>query len=171
MKRSDDATPVGGTDTTAWPWWQARHGDASQLPTGTIRVRAPQSATSGRARSARIWRHAGSRVVAEVVERASGPNAERPTRTQLRTNRHISVRVVAQRDRLTRWGAGDGAGDRATLRALHGRRGALDCPTDTETGAGLVDDVVAVRTTRAARIAGRCTAGVEQVLRRDSEEA
>jgi hypothetical protein len=44
MKRRDDATPVGGTATTARPWWQARHGDASHLPTGTIRVRAPQSA-------------------------------------------------------------------------------------------------------------------------------
>jgi hypothetical protein len=44
MKRSDDATSVGGTDTTAWPWWQARHGDASHLPTGTLRVRAPQIA-------------------------------------------------------------------------------------------------------------------------------
>jgi hypothetical protein len=40
MKRRDDATPVGGTATTAWPWWQARHLDASHLPTGTIRVRA-----------------------------------------------------------------------------------------------------------------------------------
>jgi hypothetical protein len=44
MKRSDEATPAGGTDTTAWPWWQARHGDAPHLPTGTIRVRAPQIA-------------------------------------------------------------------------------------------------------------------------------
>ena len=44
MKRSDDATPVGGTDTTAWPWWQAGQLVASHLPAGTIRVRAPQSA-------------------------------------------------------------------------------------------------------------------------------
>jgi hypothetical protein len=96
------------------------------------------------------------------------------------------VRVVAQWERLTRWRAGDRG--RVTLRALHGRRGAVDCPTDpdtdpdtnTETSARLVDDVVAVRTTRAARIAGRRTktrhterirAGGEQVLPRDSEEA
>jgi hypothetical protein len=39
------------------------------------------------------------------------------------------MRVEAQRDRLTRWGAGD----RVTLRSLHGRRGALDWPTDTDT--------------------------------------
>ena len=44
MKRSDDATPVGGTATMAGPWWQARHGDASHLPTGTICARAPQIA-------------------------------------------------------------------------------------------------------------------------------
>jgi hypothetical protein len=44
MQRRDDATPVAGTDTTARPWWQARHGDPSHLPTGTIRVRAPQIA-------------------------------------------------------------------------------------------------------------------------------
>jgi hypothetical protein len=100
------------------------------------------------------------------------------------------VRMVAQRERLTRcgYGAGDGDRDRVTLRALHGRRGALDCPTDidpdTGTSAGLVDDGVAVRTMRAARIADRCTstrralqratphtAGVEHVLPRDSEEA
>jgi hypothetical protein len=137
MKRRDDATSVGGTDTTARPWWQARHGDASQLPTGTLRVRAPQSATSGRARGLRAsrpltrWKMpcgtcsadaaaGGSRVVAEVVERASGPNAERPTRTQLRTTRQVGMRVEAQRDRLTR--CGSGSGDHAPLVAHHGQR-------------------------------------------------
>jgi hypothetical protein len=44
MQRRDDATPVGVTDTTARPWWLARYLDASHLPTGTIRVRAPQIA-------------------------------------------------------------------------------------------------------------------------------
>jgi hypothetical protein len=49
-------------------------------------------------------------------------------------------RVVAQRERLTRCGAGDRGS--VTLQALHGQRGAVDCPTDpnTETSARLVDD-------------------------------
>jgi predicted site-specific integrase-resolvase len=116
----------------------------------------------------------GSRVVAEVLERASGRNAERPTRTQLRTTRHIGVRVVAQRDRLARCGSGE----RAPRVGHHGRR--VEAWSPSKTGDGSVDDVVAVRTSRAAHIAGRRTrtrravprtAGVEQVLPRDSEEA
>jgi hypothetical protein len=125
-------------------------------------------------------------VTAAVLEMASGVHAAPPRSGRASPPSRSACRVVAQRERLTR--CGYGAGDRVTLRALHGRRGALDCPTDpntdTETGAGLVDDVVAVRTMRAARIAGRrtrphravqCTeprtAGVGHVLRRDSEEA
>jgi hypothetical protein len=31
MQRRDDATPLGGTDHTAWPWWQARPWEASYI--------------------------------------------------------------------------------------------------------------------------------------------
>jgi hypothetical protein len=129
-------------------------------------------------------------VAAAVREMASGVHAARPPLGTRLAPRQVGVRVVAQRDRLTRFGYGAGDRGRVTLRALHGRRGALDWPTDPNTntdtgsGAGPVDDVVAVRTTRAARIAGRCTrtrcavpravprtAGVEQILPRDTEEA
>jgi predicted site-specific integrase-resolvase len=121
-------------------------------------------------------------VVAAVRELASGVHAAQPPLGTRLATRQVGVRVVAHGvehwDRLTRWGSDD----RVTLLALHGRPVEAVCPTDT--GDGVVDDVVAVGTTRAARIAGRCTrtrraaqiavprmAGVAQVLPRDSEEA
>jgi predicted site-specific integrase-resolvase len=116
----------------------------------------------------------GYQVVAEVIKRTSGRNAEQPTRTQLLTNRQVGVRVAAQRD----WLARCGSGDRAPLVGHHGR--GVEARSPSETGDGVLDDVVAVRTSRVARIAGRRTrprraaprtAGVEQVLPRDSEEA
>jgi hypothetical protein len=55
MQRRDDATLVGGTDYTAWPWWQARQWDTSQweashLPISTSSGREPPPAASGVAR-------------------------------------------------------------------------------------------------------------------------
>jgi hypothetical protein len=50
MKWSDDATPLGGTDHTARPWWRARPWEVSHLPTSTISEREPPPAASGGAR-------------------------------------------------------------------------------------------------------------------------
>lgn len=57
--------------------------------------------------------------------------------------------VVEHRDRLTRYGYGS----IATLLAHEGRRVEAIFPTDT--GEGLVDDLVSVITSMAARIYGR----------------
>ena len=54
MKRSEYARHVGVTDNTASQWWKAGQLAASQLPTGTSSVRAPQTAATGVARSARV---------------------------------------------------------------------------------------------------------------------
>jgi hypothetical protein len=112
MMRRDDATPVGATDTTARPWWQAGHGDASHLPTGTSRGRAPQIAASGVARWARVsaaeqqedavrptgrlrpWDNAaahGAPVVAAVRELASGVHAAQPPLGTRLATRQVGV--------------------------------------------------------------------------------
>jgi hypothetical protein len=50
MQRRDDATPLGGTDYTAWPWWQARSWEASHLLISTSSGHEPPPAASGGAR-------------------------------------------------------------------------------------------------------------------------
>jgi hypothetical protein len=216
MQWRDDATPLGGTDYRAWPWWQARQWEASHLPISTISGREPPAAASGVAR--RAWVSAAAqqedtvrqlrrcRRRAETTRRrddagrcGGGSSGARDGVGRARYAVPLGTRLAPRQVGVPGGGAagaahppGSGAGDRdrVTLRALHGRRGALDWPTNTdpdpdpdintETGAGLVDDVVAVRTTRAARIAGRCTrtrhterirAGGEQGVPCDSEEA
>jgi putative resolvase len=191
MKLSDYARQVGVTYKTAWQWWKAGQLDAYQLPTGTIIVREPQTAASGVALYARVSSAdqkddavrqmqrlrdyaaaRGSQVVAEVIEIASGLNDERPKLQKLLTDRRVGVLVVEHRDRLARFGSGY----IATLLAHQGRRVEALYPSDT--GDGLVDDVVAVITSLAARLYGRRTskrraerirACVEQVMH--SEDA
>jgi putative resolvase len=191
MKLSDYARQVGVTYKTAWQWWKAGQLDAYQLPTGTIIVREPQTAASGVALYARVSSAdqkddavrqmqrlrdyaaaRGYRVVAEVIEIASGLNDERPKLQKLLTDRRVGVLVVEHRDRLTRFGYGY----IATLLEHQGRRVEALYPSDT--GDGLVDDFVAVITCMAARIYGRrnsrrraerIRACVEQVMQ--SEDA
>jgi putative resolvase len=88
-------------------------------------------------------------VVAEVTEIASGLNDERPKLKQLLTDARVGVLVVEHRDRLTRFGYGDNA----TLLEHEGRRVEAVFPSDTADG--LVDEVVARITSRAARLSGR----------------
>ncbi|HEV2457385.1 MAG TPA: IS607 family transposase [Ktedonobacterales bacterium] len=171
MKLSDYAKQVGVTYKTAWQWWKAGQLDAYQLPTGTIIVREPrESAASGVALYARVSSAdqkedamrqlqrlrdyaaaRGYQVAAAVTEIASGLNDERPKLNKLLTDQRIGALVVEHRDRLTRFGYGY----IATLLAQRGRRVEAIYPSDT--GDGLVDDVVAVITSMAVRIYGRRT--------------
>ena len=170
MKLSNYAKQVGVTYKTAWQWWKAGQLDAYQLPTGTIIVREPQAATAAtgvalyaRVSSAdqkedavrqmqRLRDYAAARgypVVAEVTEIASGLNDERPKLTKLLTDQRVGVLVVEHRDRLTRCGYGY----IATLLAHQGRR--VDAIYPSDSGDGLVDAVVAVISSIAARVYGR----------------
>jgi predicted site-specific integrase-resolvase len=194
MKLSEYARTVGVTYKTAWQWWKAGHLDAYQLPTGTIIVREPQGVPSAAALYARVSSAEqqddvtrqvqrlrdyaaarGYQVVAEVTEIASGLNDERSGLRKLLTDPRVGVLVVTHKDRLTRFGYGY----IATLLEHQGRRVEAVYPSDT--GEGLVEDVVAVITSMAARISGRRTskrraerirACVEQVLHsEDAEDA
>ncbi|MGH8323524.1 MAG: IS607 family transposase [Steroidobacteraceae bacterium] len=168
MKLSDYAKQVGITYKTAYQWWRAGQLDAYQLPTGTIIVREPKSAATGAALYARVSSAdqkddvtrqmrrlrdyaaaRGYQVVAEVTEIASGLNDERPKLKKMLTDARVGVVVVEHRDRLTRFGYGY----IVTLLEHQGRRVEAVFPTDT--GDGLVDDVVAVITSMAARLYGR----------------
>ena len=168
MKLSVYAKQVGVTYKTAWQWWKAGQLDAYQLPTGTVIVREPIAPVQGVALYARVSSAArrddaerqmqrlreyaaarGYQVQAEVTEIASGLNDERPKLKKLLTNPKIGVLVVEHRDRLTRFGYGY----IATLFEQQGRRVEAIYPSDT--GDDLVDDLVAVITSMAARIYGR----------------
>ena len=92
-------------------------------------------------------------VVAEVSESASGLHEERPKLKQLLTDARVGVLVVEHTDRLTRFGSSYSS--MTTLLEHAGRRVEVVVPTDTETGAGLGDDVVAISTSMAARRDGR----------------
>ena len=81
-----------------------------------------------------------------MTESASGLNDERPKLRRLLTDARVGVLVVEHKDRLTRFGYGY----IATLEEHQGRR--LEAGVPTDTGAKLVDDVVAVITSMAARL-------------------
>jgi len=168
MKLSDYAKQVGVTYKTAYQWWKAGQLDAYQLPTGTIIVRETKPRASGVALYARVSSAdqkedvtrqlhrlrdyaaaRGYQVAAEVTEIASGLNDERPKLTKLLTDAKVGVIVVEHPDRLTRFGYGY----ITALLEHEGRRVEAIYPTDT--GNDLVDDVVAVITSMAARIYGR----------------
>jgi predicted site-specific integrase-resolvase len=168
MKLSDYAKQVGVTYKTAYQWWKAGQLDAYQLPTGTIIVREAPSRATGVALYARVSSAdqkddvtrqmqrlrdyaaaRGYQVVAEATEIASGLNDERPKLKKLLTDARVGVIVVEHRDRLTRFGYGY----IATLLEHAGRRVEPIFPTDTRND--LVDDVLAVVTSMAARIYGR----------------
>jgi len=168
MKLSEYAKQVGVTYKTAYQWWKAGQLDAYQRPTGTIIVREATPSATGVALYARVSSAEqkadvtrqlhrlrdyaaarGYQVVAEVTEIASGLNDERPKLTQLLTDAQVGVIVVEHRDRLTRFGYGY----LTALLEQAGRRVEAIYPSDTDHE--LVDDVVAVITSMAARLYGR----------------
>ena len=168
MKLSAYAKQVGVTYKTAYQWWKAGQLDAYQRPTGTIIVREATPSATGVALYARVSSAEqkadvtrqlhrlrdyaaarGYQVVAEVTEIASGLNDERPKLTQLLTDAQVGVIVVEHRDRLTRFGYGY----LTALLEQAGRRVEAIYPSDTDNE--LVDDVVAVITSMAARLYGR----------------
>lgn len=191
MKLSEYAKQVGVTYKTAWKWWQAGQLDAYQLPTGTVIVRETRPAAAGVALYARVSSAEqrdgaarqmerlrayaaarGYQVAIEVTEIASGLNDERPKLKKLLTDPKIGVLVVEHRDRLTRFGYGY----IATLFEQQGRRVEAIYPSDS--GDDLVDDLVAVITSMAARIyrsrpsrrkAERIRACAEQVMKDEDD--
>lgn len=170
MKLSEYAKQVGVTYKTAYQWWKAGQLDAYQLPTGTIIVRESKAAAAGVALYARVSSAdqkedvrrqmqrlrdyaaaRGYQVVAEITEMASGLTDERPKLKKLLSDARVGIIVVEHRDRLTRFGYGY----ITTLLEQQGRRVEAMFPTDS--GDDLVDDVVSVITSMAARIYGRRT--------------
>jgi len=163
------AEQMGISYKTAYRWWKAGKLDAYQLETGTIIVRDPVRQVEGgvalyaRVSSAdqkgdlerqmqRLRDYAaakGYRVAKEVTEIASGLNDHRPKLSKLLTDPTIGTLVVEHRDRLTRFGY---ESIRQLLEA-HGRHLEVLFPSDTENE--LVDDLVAVITSMAARIYGQ----------------
>jgi predicted site-specific integrase-resolvase len=171
MQLSKYARQVGVTYKTAYQWWKAGQLDAYQLPTGTISVREPKAVAAGAALYARVSSTEqkddmtrqmqrlrdcaaarGYQVVVEVAEIASSLDDERPKPKKLLMDARVGVIVVEHRDRLTRFGYSY----IATLLEYEGRRVEAVFPSDTDDG--LVDDFVAVITSMAARIYGRCNA-------------
>lgn len=91
----------------------------------------------------------GDQISNVVTEIASGLNDQRPKREKLLADASIGTIVVENRDRLTRFGSHS----IETLLQAQGRRVEMIFPGDT--GDELVDDVVSVITSMAARIYGR----------------
>src|SRR5690348_15025213 len=171
MKLSQYAKRAGVTYKTAWRWWKQGQLDAYQTPTGTVIVReatlpAPTTgrvALYARVSSAdqkadlerqmqRLRDYAaahGYAVSKEVSETASGLNDHRPKLSKLLTDPTIRTLVVEHRDRLTRFGY-------ESIRQLletQGRHLEVLFPSETENE--LVDDLVAVITSMAARLYGQ----------------
>jgi putative resolvase len=183
---------VGVTYKTAWQWWKAGQLDAYQLPTGTIIVREPVAPVHGVALYARVSKAdqkddaarqmqrlrdyaaaRGYQVVAEVTEIASGLNDERPKLKKLLTDSRVGILLVEHKDRLTRFGYSY----IVTLLEQQGRRVEVIFPSDS--GDGLVDDIVAVITSLAARGSGRrnsrrraerVKACIEHVMQHEADE-
>jgi putative resolvase len=171
MKLSQYAKRAGVTYKTAWRWWKQGQLDAYQTPTGTVIVRdaAVPTPTTGRValyarvssadhksdlerQIQRLRDYAAARgyvVSKEVREVASGLNDRRPKLATLLTDPTIGILIVEQRDRLTRFGY-------EYIRQLletQGRHIEVLFPSDTDNE--LVDDVVAVITSMAARLYGQ----------------
>jgi putative resolvase len=156
---------------TAYRWF--RQGTmpvpARRLPSGTILVDAPESASGGRAvlyarvsahdqradldrQVARLtaWATGQGVAVAEVVtEVGSGVNGKRPKLRRLLADPQAAVIMVEHRDRLARFGVEH---LEAALSA-QGRRLVVVDPG--ETGDDLVRDMIEVLTSFCARLYGR----------------
>lgn len=172
MKLTQYARKLGISYRTAYRWWKAGKLDAYQLDTGTIIVREPVSAQVpanvalyARVSSSdqkedlerqmqRLKDYAaakGYRVTKTVSDLASGLNDSRPKFLKLLTDASIGTIVVEHRDRATRFGLVY----IEQLMAMQGRRLEVIFPSDTDND--LVDDFIAVITSRASRIYGRRT--------------
>ncbi|EFH89538.1 IS607 family transposase [Ktedonobacter racemifer] len=171
MKLSQYAKKAGVTYKTAWRWYKAGTLDAYQTPTGTVIVRDPvvekpetgRIALYARVSSAdqksdlerqvqRLRDYAAARgypVAKEVVEIASGLNDNRPKFLKLLADPSIGTILVERRDRGTRFGWRY----LTTLLQAQGRR--IEAIFPHETQDDLVDDVVSLITSMAARMYGR----------------
>ena len=171
MKLSRYAKQAGVSYKTAWRWWKHGQLDAYQTPTGTIIVRDATlpAPTTGRvalyARVSSVDQQAdldrqmqrlrdyaaakGYVVSKEVSEIASGLNEHRPKLAQLLTDPTMGTVIVEHRDRLARFGS-EYIGQ---LLETHGRH--LEVLFPSETDNDLVDDLVAVITSLAARLYGQ----------------
>jgi putative resolvase len=171
MKLSTYAKQTGVSYKTAWRWYKAGTLDAYKTETGTVIVRdkAAVRATTGRiALYARVSSSGqkedldrqmhrlkdyasakGYQVSKEVIEIASGLNDKKPKLEKLFADSSIGTIVVESRDRLTRFGAQY----IETLLEAQGRH--LEMIFQSDTGDELVDDLVSVITSMAARIYGR----------------
>jgi len=171
MKLSQYAKQQGISYKTAWRWYKAGQLDAYQTPTGMVVVRDPKEVrpVTGRiALYARVSSLAqkedldrqvqrlkdyaaakGYQVSKEVTEMASGLNDQRPKLEKLLAETSIGTIIVENRDRLARFGSHY----IETLLQAQGRHLEMIFPTDT--GDELVDDLVAVITSMAARLYGR----------------
>ena len=171
MKLSQYAKQTGVSYKTAWRWYKAGTLDAYQTPTGIIIVRDQISekpvtgriALYARVSSAdqredlerqvqRLKDYAaakGYQIAKEVTEIASGLNDQRPKLGKLLADSSIGTIVVETHDRLTRFGSHY----IETLLEAQGRH--LEILFQSDTGDELVDDLVSVITSMAARIYGR----------------
>jgi len=195
MKLSRYAKQVGVSYKTAYRWYRAGSLDAYQTPTGIIIVRdkADEKPLVGRiALYARVSSLAqkddldrqlqrlkdyaaarGYQVSKEITEIASGLNEQRPKLEKLLADTSIGTIVVENRDRLTQFGSHY----IETLLAAQGRHLEIIFPGDTSDE--LVDDVVSVITSMAARVSGRRQSKqraekikqcVEQAMKEEEEE-
>jgi predicted site-specific integrase-resolvase len=171
MKLSQYAKKVGVSYKTAYRWYRAGTLDAYQTPTGIIIVREKQDEKPSIGRIALYARVSslgqkealerqiqrlkdytaarGYQVSKVVSEIASGLNDQRPKLEKLLADTSIGTIVVENRNRLTRFGSHY----IETLLEAQGRH--LEMIFSGDPGDELVDDLVAVITSMAARISGR----------------
>ena len=195
MKLSQYAKQVGVSYKTAYRWYRAGSLDAYQTETGIIIVRDKHDVQPVTGRIAlyarvssigqkedlerqvqRLKDYAaakGYQVAKEVTEIASGLNDQRPKLEKLLADVSIGTIVVESRDRLTRFGSHS----IETLLTAQGRH--LEILFQSDTGDELVDDLVSVITSMAARIYGqrqskrraeKIKACVESVMQSEDEQ-
>ena len=171
MKLSQYAKKAGISYKTAWRWYKAGTLDAYQTPSGMVVVRDPPMERTGTGRIAlyarvssadqksdlerqvqRLRDYAAARgyqVAKEVTEIASGLNESRPKCLKLLADPTIDTIIGEHRDRSTRFGWTY----LTTLMEAQGRRMEAVFPDDTSDD--LINDLVSLITSMAARIYGR----------------
>ena len=148
--------------------WKRGELDAIQLPTGTVVIKQAADQKYGIAIYARVSSAdqkedcerqlmrlrayaaaRGYQISKEVVEIGSGLNDQRPKLSKLLSDRSVGKIIVEHKDRLTRFGFNY----IAMLLATDGR--SIEVMNESDTKDELVDDLVSVITSMAARIYGR----------------
>lgn len=171
MKLSQYAKHTGVSYKTAWRWYKAGTLDAYKTETGTVIVRDtsdPKPVTGRIALYARVSSIGykddldrqitrlkdyaaarGYQVAKEVTEIASGLNDKRPKLEKLLADSSIGTIVVENREKLTRFGSHY----IETLLQAQGRH--VEMMFQSDTGDELVEDLMSVITSMAARLYGR----------------